>query len=67
MYTLGVKHHTSTKEMIPGPGQYDMNSSFVSNNSIKFPTQPRLASLEGTLSPGPGSNKLYTIKRIQYW
>ncbi|CAD8095027.1 unnamed protein product [Paramecium primaurelia] len=54
MYTLGIKHYTSAKELLPGPGQYDLNSSYVSNNSIKFPTQPRLTSLEGGMSPGPG-------------
>ncbi|CAD8207187.1 unnamed protein product [Paramecium pentaurelia] len=54
MYTLGLKHHTSQKDLVPGPGQYDLNSSYISNNSIKFPTQPRLTSLEGGMSPGPG-------------
>ncbi|CAK65181.1 unnamed protein product (macronuclear) [Paramecium tetraurelia] len=59
MYTLGLKHHTSQKDLIPGPGQYDLNSSYISSNSIKFPTQPRLTSLEGGMSPGPGCNLEY--------
>ncbi|CAK66308.1 unnamed protein product (macronuclear) [Paramecium tetraurelia] len=59
MYTLGLKHHTSQKDIMPGPGQYDLNSSYISNNSIKFPTQPRLTSLEGGISPGPGCKLEY--------
>ncbi|CAD8162211.1 unnamed protein product [Paramecium octaurelia] len=71
IYTLGMKHYTSAKELLPRPGQYDLNSSFVSNNSIKFPTQQRLTSLEGGMSPGPGCtiiiNFEYNIDKAVSW
>ncbi|CAD8101484.1 unnamed protein product [Paramecium sonneborni] len=51
IYTLvGLKYHTSQQDIVPGPGQCDLKFSYISNS----PTQPRLTSLKGGMTPRSG-------------
>ncbi|CAD8089367.1 unnamed protein product [Paramecium sonneborni] len=58
-YSMGVKIDKIIKNFVPGPGTYDMNQTYLTTNSSKFPIEKRLNTMDDSSnSPGPGQYNL---------